>query len=561
MNPFNCRFFQAYEEFAHITQIDNNEEVYQLIKICIEYEKQLKYDHPIPLLLKLDQPTILKLWSPVLDFIAKNVNKKIDFQLFRLVCKECNPEVIQWFYKKFPELSYDCIKNFKQEKFLDVLHNLFKKGLIQLIKNMMSQSLESVYIKDIVFINACTYGHLDIIQWLKNNHIDNSSKWPLDFLQIMCQKGNVSILQLYMDQWSHHFRYNNIAFQIFHTACCNTCAHFLFDQFDYIKQQCIKEFNIFHRDYFSYQHYKLGRQNIVFVIIKHNLIPFLKYILQSCSISIESKVALFIKFCSDGNLNMAQWLNDKWPQIRQEKNAELAFKKACQKNHLHIIKWLYTNNWPLCSIDLQELCEKGHLIMIQWLIENCLNILPSYISHEFSIICQKGYLQMAQLFIKTWPSDKNYKYLDYTFQQVCKNGNLSMAQWMKIQFPKINPTSDSYKAFSLACKYGHLQVAQWLHDQWPYCERFINPIDQIFSDTCANGHLSTAKWIFQTWPNIDKYDAFYYVYLKGHYDLAKWFIKTLKLKPVLCIKDIYQEIYNKHYNIRTLFIENWPDIF
>ena len=91
----------------------------------------------------------------------------------------------------------------------------------------------------------------------------------------------------------------------------------------------------------------------------------------------------FWKSCSNGHLNIVQWLIDlslmNFPLINIHACNELAFMMCCNNGHLNIAKWLIDlgKKFPFSPINIHAIdelafqccCQNGHLHMAQWLLE------------------------------------------------------------------------------------------------------------------------------------------------------------------------------------------------
>jgi len=68
-------------------------------KLFQDYQNNLQYGNLIPPLPKeLDKQMILKL-CPILDFLNKNIDHLLNFNLFIKVCIQKNNIVLKWFIK------------------------------------------------------------------------------------------------------------------------------------------------------------------------------------------------------------------------------------------------------------------------------------------------------------------------------------------------------------------------------------------------------------------------------------------------------------------------------
>jgi len=102
-----------------------------------------------------------------------------------------------------------------------------------------------------------------------------------------------------------------------------------------------------------------------------------KKIYEKTNFDINKNLNYFFKVaCSNGHLNLAQWLLtlNINSDIHYDKN--LFFKLACSNGHLHIAKWLYSINENIDIRIYNDTCFKSacyynYIEIIKWLAELC----------------------------------------------------------------------------------------------------------------------------------------------------------------------------------------------
>ena len=150
---------------------------------------------------------------------------------------------------------------------------------------------------------------------------------------------------------------------------------------------------------------------------------------------------------------------------------------------------------------------------------------------------------------------------DETFHLVCEGGYLAVAQWLL----QIKPTIHIYYlencAFRLTCSAGHLHVAQWLLQVYKEKRQTINISiwnDWCFRTACVHGHLELAKWLLTIKPDIDikavNSEAFYYACTSQHLAVAQW---LESLNPYLYVINYDEHGKINDYKIREKEEFNW----
>ena len=178
---------------------------------------------------------------------------------------------------------------------------------------------------------------------------------------------------------------------------------------------------------------------------------------------------LFIKLAQWNCFEEITYLVELYPDLKNK--IEQAFYHSCSNGHLEMAQWLYQINSTL-SIYTQEesfrrACQYGHLPVAQWLyqINPSINI-SAQNEYAFTYACSKGHLEVAQWLYQIKPT---MVIPQETFHNVCSKGHLQVAQWLY----QINPTLYTYNTVYesivpwVGYHYGILEVAQWLQSLFP----------------------------------------------------------------------------------------------
>jgi len=305
IQSFNGREYDDWNILRNNSESDN--EIIQLFNVCKDYQSSLQYHYPIPSLPKeLDKQMLLKLRSPILDFLSNNVNKILDFDLFIQACQQNKVEILEWFIKNYTIetniLNNICVCSiFKCYRFkcINIMHQFLKNNMVIIIKLLLNTyNIPSNYITNI-FIARCMFGYFNLAQWLKTKwpNIDHRADFDYAF-RSACTNGYLHIAQWLKNNWpdiDHRVLSDN--------AFCQACEN---------GHLCIAKW------------------------LKSNW-PDIGH-----QVDIDDA---FCRACSRGHLHIVQWLKNNWLDINNQMILNYAFRRACARGHLYIAKWL-KSNWP-----------------------------------------------------------------------------------------------------------------------------------------------------------------------------------------------------------------------
>ena len=151
---------------------------------------------------------------------------------------------------------------------------------------------------------------------------------------------------------------------------------------------------------------------------------------------------------------------------------------------------------------VETITEK--LNMAPYLVKYNGHYLPiKKITSEFIVACKNDDISMVKMWWNTKPTimlDEltNLCYHEDLFTLICERGYLRLAQWVIKMNPEFKQTLIDEELMGDVCRLGKLHVAKWLHTLSP--ELIQNVSNWIFYFACENGYLKIAKWLFQVNP-------------------------------------------------------------
>lgn len=215
--------------------------------------------------------------------------------------------------------------------------------------------------------------------------------------------------------------------------------------------------------------------------------------------------------CSNGNLDVAEWLyyhSDK-PNIHSKNN--FAFRYSCYNSHFDIAVWLnkidkkiafktfgvnykYKKTKDIIKIIkfIQSLnknfnvknafefaCHNNYLNIVKWLyqFDDYKEEIHFYNRIMFKYVCEDGYLKLAKfLYSLDNKPDIHHDY-DFAFFKSLLNDELDVAKWLYSLDGKINIRINDDEAFKSACINDNLKIAQWLES---LCDEYYIEIENYY---------------------------------------------------------------------------------
>jgi hypothetical protein len=144
----------------------------------------------------------------------------------------------------------------------------------------------------------------------------------------------------------------------------------------------------------------------------------------------------FCDCCIGGHLNLARWLYSK-TTINIHDNDNIAFRSACAHDHIQVAQWLFT---------LAQQNETVDKLFASW-------------EDAFSVTSKRGSLAIVQWLHSLKPSEELMKHcLD-----ACSHGQVSIVQWIGSLTTLTFLEEEIDQLFQDVCQRGYLEVAQLLY--------------------------------------------------------------------------------------------------
>jgi len=459
--------------------------------------------------------------------------------IFPEICKRNYIQMAQWIYQQFPDLAISChIIN-------DALQQTCKVGALKMVQWLLEQfaTIITIQMKHNAFIHACVYNQFITAQWLFDNI-------PIQ-----------SLLVINMAFKNSCYAYSNSP----------TMSKFGFNKYEQINSDLnIEQADDMDHDYIDIEH--LYDPFEKYHNITNDRLRMIKWLLSKMEfIGNRLPYYAFQHACAGGQLYIAQWLLEQFPEIKSRLFDDNAFLNACQNGQLATAKWLIKVFPDLINkVDYRNIfkqtCYNGNLELIKWLLEIFPMIKPGM--EEFKISYSSGNIKLIQWFLTKFSITKdqlyNEKYI--LFNVACKNGYFHLIQWLYDQLYQTNilyMEMPYFEIFQDLCRNNRFNIMIWFIKRYYSRGNFQNR--PIFSTICQSKNIKMIKWFLIKFPKYKVYSddhkiAFYDICGSGNLRLAKWLIKIWPNIPIT--SDLLQKIHaNAQPHILNWLYKQFPNIF
>lgn len=269
--------------------------------------------------------------------------------------------------------------------------NVFiRLGCLPILKYIYRTTNIDIYSNEnIAFINACTYGHLDIAKWLYelSNFTMNIHTKNCYAFKISCIKGHLNIAK-----WLYTIDGEKIIANFTYLDFCDVVDEENLNVTKWLYFTVLIKVNKFTASCANYYSFKncctLGH------------FEMLKWLFEMENPNLEIKEELFGILCQYGRIEMAKWLYENNRDINIDPQKEYAFRAACATGKIEMAKWLYwvsNGTIDISAADnyaFRKACIFGYLNIAQWIAG-----LPNF---QKEILANKDLLRDCKYEVKEW---------------------------------------------------------------------------------------------------------------------------------------------------------------
>jgi len=146
---------------------------------------------------------------------------------------------------------------------------------------------------------------------------------------------------------------------------------------------------------------------------------------------------------------------------------------AISSGHLHLVIWLYKNNYDITN-SMHCAIENGHLNIVIWLYEKGIE-LPNN-----AIDIANGHLDLI-----IWLYEKGCIFTIDTLKNAIRKNHLHVVQWIY----SFGDIEHSLHIIDVAAEYGHLEIVKYLDSIGKICT------EHAMNSAIRKGYLEIVKWL------------------------------------------------------------------
>lgn len=285
---------------------------------------------------------------PEIIFFEKNMR----VLFFRAACERGDLEIAMWYEKTYRDLSDITLGG-------TVFSNACVRGHLDVAKWLFS-CCPSVNIREndeYLFQRVCANGHLEVAKWLieicptidvsvNNNNIFKDA----------CKRGKLDIAMWLFDT----FPQINVK-EVQYSAYINACNKGHLEVIKWLRKTN-QIFDIYELDLLSFINACMDGYLDVAIYLKE-LNP---RVIHSISLTNNCDCDIFLSVCKRGNLKMAKWLLENFPQIKDKLCHTDADENQSEIND--------KENQREIDVVFRDVCKRSDLEMAQWLLKTFPNI-------------------------------------------------------------------------------------------------------------------------------------------------------------------------------------------
>lgn len=480
----------------------------------------------------LDEKTIYEKFVPVcsggnlktFQFLHSLLNepdvysRRIMIRVFESICENGHLNLAEWFVTRY-ELNYTPVET--DEIYTIVCKNghMELAGFLYILFHF-DKEYSAKYMR--YFKVICVNGHLDMAKWFVEILHYTGFKESGTF-KAVCKRGHLEIAEWLKSAFEiEKTDIKDSLADIFGAVCNNghmSMLEWLTETFEITNEDTGNLIDIF------VSTCSLGRTNIA------------KYLNVNFRIHIDWKSSipgnLFENVCKKGYLEMAKFVKHKFNIVESRIRLLYTFETVCRNGFFDMAIWLEeqfkissSKKRPSYYFTFASICDHNDLKFTEWFFEkfedNPVN--TSDYSPLFSVICKKGYFEMAKwLYNRVKIDSENFDLVD-TFEVLCEKGLIEMARWFALKF-NMNPSQLRKNLYiSTLIFKNKLKFCKWLLSEPKFTEAQLEDISK--KEYKRLGLLDEYNLT-----TTEKSDLFIYAFEKRDAILATFSIKELKLTP------------------------------
>jgi len=191
-------------------------------------------------------------------------------------------------------------------------------------------------------------------------------------------------------------------------------------------------------------------------------------------------------------------------------DARFILFKAAMHNHLNIVTYLHSNDYPWGSGVYYFAAKGGSLEILKYLHENGCDKGRLEI-YKFNVeTCTKAAAENGHFEVLKYLRELGFAWNSYTMRGAAENGHLEIVKYLH---ENGCPWNDG--VFNMTAAKGHFEVLKWLHENGcPWSE-------YAGSNAAAEGHFEILIWLRENGCPWDKYTCSTAAE-NGHFEILKW---------------------------------------
>ena len=346
--------------------------------------------------------------------------------------------------------------NSKKSKHVKILKYSIKYSSLDTIKYILENT--NIKFSDLMKIPYEFYRNsreniCDIVMlFIKHYDLNNCEYWVdtlFNFMIFACENDNVELLKILLKFDDS----DDIVDDLFRlsTSCDSyNCKNYLVTNYNFSDDNTYDYYDLVQR---IKKEYEVGNLDGVKILLG--------------KINENDLGEIFADVCYYGHYDIAKLLLKKYPKININYNEGDALIRACEQDHLEIIKLLLQQSaidvHILDECAIRILCEHGQLDIVKYMLKKFpdINIHHNNESILYSA-CIGGHIKVVNFLLENYDNFAIYVRHERIFRHVCRAGNYQVAKLLKKYFPDINHHISNDYCYK---KTKNVQLLEWLRNE------------------------------------------------------------------------------------------------